>query len=195
MLAYYCWPIVYDHGSAVKQHWLKFSFLQGTPATQYPDTMLVQCWKSIMVSPPQMPVPLKHMYNANIPRAEITTFVPSCPPMWHTIIKPKLSFFKNCFENGMLTSCFWVTLQCWKNGLFCPDLPKYSCAHSQKRHKSFSPHVSIRKSHITVIPHITDSKNSVCLQFYPHNYNIPVFFLIHQKRKQPFEAVIWVGIL
>ena len=34
-----------------------------------------------MVSPPQMPVPLKHMYNANIPRAEITTFVPSCPPM------------------------------------------------------------------------------------------------------------------
>ena len=33
-----------------------------------------------MVSPPQMPVPLKHMYNANIPRSEITTFVPSCPP-------------------------------------------------------------------------------------------------------------------
>ena len=58
-----------------------------------------------MVSPPQMPVPLKRMYNANIPRAEITTFVPSCPPMLHTIIKPKLSFFKNCFENGMLTSC------------------------------------------------------------------------------------------
>ena len=57
------------------------------------------------VSPPQMPVPLKRMYNANIPRAEITTFVPSCPPMLHTIIKPKLSFFKNCFENGMLTSC------------------------------------------------------------------------------------------
>ena len=57
------------------------------------------------VPPPQMPVPLKRMYNANIPRAEITTFVPSCPPMLHTIIKPKLSFFKNCFENGMLTSC------------------------------------------------------------------------------------------
>ena len=32
MLAY-CWPIVYDHGSALKQHWLKVSFLQGTPAT------------------------------------------------------------------------------------------------------------------------------------------------------------------
>ena len=47
MLAY-CWPIVYDHGSAVKQHWLKVSFLQGTPATQYPDTMLVQCWKSVI---------------------------------------------------------------------------------------------------------------------------------------------------
>ena len=47
MLAY-CWPIVYDHGSAVKQHWLKVSFLQGTPATQYPDTMLVQYWKSVI---------------------------------------------------------------------------------------------------------------------------------------------------
>ena len=47
MLGYY-WPIVYDHGSAVKQHWLKVSFLQGTPATQYPDTMLVQCWKSVI---------------------------------------------------------------------------------------------------------------------------------------------------
>ena len=44
----YCWPIIYDHGSAVKQHWLKFSFLRGTPATQYPDTMLVQCWKSVI---------------------------------------------------------------------------------------------------------------------------------------------------
>ena len=44
----HCWPIVYDHGSAVKQHWLKVSFLQGTPATQYPDTMLVQCWKSVI---------------------------------------------------------------------------------------------------------------------------------------------------
>ena len=58
-----------------------------------------------IVSPPQMPVPLKRMYNANIPRAEITTFVPSCPPMLHTIIKPNMSFFKDCFENGRLTSC------------------------------------------------------------------------------------------
>ena len=47
MLAY-CWPIVCDHGSAVKQHWLKVSFLQETPATPYPDTMLVQCWKSVI---------------------------------------------------------------------------------------------------------------------------------------------------
>ena len=47
MLAY-CWPIVYDHGSAVKQHWLKVSFLQGTLATPYPDTMLVQCSQSVM---------------------------------------------------------------------------------------------------------------------------------------------------
>ena len=47
MLAY-CWPIVYDHGSAVKQHWLKVSFLQSTPATPYPDTLMVQCWKSVI---------------------------------------------------------------------------------------------------------------------------------------------------
>ena len=47
MLAY-CWPIVYDHGSAVKQHWLKVSFLRGTPATGYPDTMLVQCYKKVI---------------------------------------------------------------------------------------------------------------------------------------------------
>ena len=47
MLAY-CWPIVLDHGSAVKQHWLKVSFLQETLATRYPDTMLVQCWKSVI---------------------------------------------------------------------------------------------------------------------------------------------------
>ena len=47
MLAY-CWPIAYDHGSAVKQHWLKGSFLQGTTATRYPDTMLVHCWKSVI---------------------------------------------------------------------------------------------------------------------------------------------------
>ena len=43
MLAY-CWPIVYNHGSAVKQHWLKVSFLQGTPATH----TLTQCWKSVI---------------------------------------------------------------------------------------------------------------------------------------------------
>ena len=34
-----------------------------------------------MVSPPQMPVPLKHMYNANILRADFTTSAPSYTPM------------------------------------------------------------------------------------------------------------------
>ena len=51
MLAY-CWPIVYDHGSAVKQHWLKVSFLQGTPATPWHNvgSMLEEChrwWHNI----------------------------------------------------------------------------------------------------------------------------------------------------
>ena len=49
---------------------------------------------NIMVSPPQVPVPLKHMYNANILRADFTTSVPSYTPMWHTIIRHKLSFLK-----------------------------------------------------------------------------------------------------
>ena len=120
-----------------------------------------------MVSPPQMPVPLKRMYNANIPRAEITTFVPSCPPMLHTIIKPKLSFFKNCFENGMLTSCVLS---------YAPMLVKRSILPR-------SPEIFLRPFCKCV------------LTIYPHNYNIPVFFLIHQRRKQPFKAVIWVGIL
>ena len=30
---------------------------------------------------------------------------------------------------------------------------------------------------------------------YPQNYIIPVFFLIHQKQKQPFKAVILLGTL
>ena len=118
-----------------------------------------------------MPVSLKRVYNANIPRAEITTFVPNCPPPHHVTHHNKLSFLKNSFENGMLTCNFLRFLLNYApmlvKGRFWPDLQKYSCAHSQKRHKSFSPHVSIRKSHIAVIPHnhITDSENSVCLQF------------------------------
>ena len=57
-----------------------------------------------MVSPPQMPVPLKHTNNANILSAEFTIFVPNYPPMWYTIIIPQLSFFKNRSKNGMLSS-------------------------------------------------------------------------------------------
>ena len=45
-----------------------------------------------MVSLPQMPVPLKHMYNANILKADFTTSIFSYTPMWHTIIRHKLSF-------------------------------------------------------------------------------------------------------
>ena len=123
-----------------------------------------------MVSPPQMPVPLKRMYNANIPRAKITTFFPSCPPMLHTIIKPKLSFFKNCFENGMLTSCVLS---------YAPMLVKRSVLPSP-------PEIFLRPF---------PEKTQFLLTIYPHNYNIPELFLIHQRRKQPFKAVIWVGIL
>ena len=30
---------------------------------------------------------------------------------------------------------------------------------------------------------------------YPQDYKIPVFILIHRKRKQPFKAVTWVRTL
>ena len=47
----YCYYIytntLHSCKTAVKQHWLKVSFLQGTPATRYPDTMF-QCWKSVI---------------------------------------------------------------------------------------------------------------------------------------------------
>ena len=46
---------------------------------------MVDCYNGLVwrykVSPPQMPVLLKRMYNADILRVEITTFVPSYPPM------------------------------------------------------------------------------------------------------------------
>ena len=147
-----------------------------------------------MVSTPQMPVSLTRMYNANISRAEITTFVPSCPPMLHTIIKPKLSFFKNCFKNSMPTSCVLSYAPLLVKRSILPRSPEIFLCPFPEKTQILLTHVSIRTSHITVIPHITDSENSV-LTIYPHNYNIPVFFLIHQRRKQPFKAVIWVGIL
>ena len=118
-----------------------------------------------MVSPHQMPVPLKRMYNANIPRAEITTFVPSCPPLLHTIIKPKLSFLKNCFENGMLTSCVLSYAPMSVKRSILPRSPEIFLRPFREKTQIILTHVSIRKSHITVIPHITDSENSVCLQF------------------------------
>ena len=115
---------------------------------RHPDTWDV----GLMVSPPQMPVPLKHMYNANIPRAEITTVVPSCPLMWHTIIKPKLSFFKNCFENGMLTSCVLSYAPMLKKWAVLPRSPKIflrpfpektqilltPCVHPKISHNSYT---------------------------------------------------------
>ena len=82
------------------------------------------CKRSYRVSPPQMPVQLKRIYNANIPGAEITTFVPSSSPMLHTIIKPELSFFKNCFENGMLTSCVLSYVPMLVNRFVLPRSPE-----------------------------------------------------------------------
>ena len=92
--------------------------------------------------------PIEHMYNANIPRAEITTFV----PMSHTIIKPKLSFFKNCFENGMLTSCVLSNAAMQVKRSILPRSPEIflrpfpektqillsACVHPKISHNSYS---------------------------------------------------------
>ena len=43
-------------------------------------------WRFTMDSPPEMPVPLKHMYKGNILRDDFITFIPTYPPMWHTRI-------------------------------------------------------------------------------------------------------------
>ena len=73
-------------------------------------------------------------------------------------------------------------------------------SYSQKIHKFFSPPVAVtvfmRKSHVTVVPHITQQKQCV-LTIYPQaqKNNIPVFFLIHEKQEQPFKAVILVQTL
>ena len=47
-----------------------------------------------MVSLPHMQVPSKHMYDANILRADFTTFVPSYIPLSHIIKRPELFFLK-----------------------------------------------------------------------------------------------------
>ena len=60
----------------------------GTPVLVYivikQVSMCTQYYSIQMVSSPQMPVPLKHMYNANIFRAEFPNSVPTCI-LWDTL--------------------------------------------------------------------------------------------------------------
>ena len=129
-----------------------------------------------MVSPPQMPVPLKHMYNANILRAEFTIFVPNYPPLWYTIIIPQLSFFKNRSENGMLSSTVlsYSPLKVkWSN---LPRSPQIFLRLFTENTHILLTTVTIRKSHNTVKPHVTHEENNVCLQIIHKVTTFPYFF-------------------
>ena len=80
----------------------------------------------------------------------------------------------------------------WQKSKKVKDLPTDFYAHFRKR--QLNP--SIRKK--TVIPHtcITHSQNNVCLKFFHRSTTVLYFFfLIHQKRKQTFKAVICVRTL
>ena len=132
-----------------------------------------------MVSPPQMPVPLKHMYNANILRAEFTIFV----PLLYTIIKPQLSFFKNRSENGMLASTvlsYSPLVVKWSNLLRSPQI--------------FLVRLFTENTHILLTPcnHPKISqqlylmsrmkKNNVCLQIIHKITTSPYCFLFTRSR-------------
>ena len=156
---------------------------------------LVRIYPCIMVSPPQVPVPLKHMYNANILRAEFAIFVPNYPPMWYTIIIPELSFFKNRFENGMLSSTVlsYSPLKVkWSNLPRSPQI--FLRLFTENTHILLTPcnHPKISRHSYTSCH--TRTRQCV-LANYTQNYNSPVFFLIHQKQKQPYKAVICVRTL
>ena len=58
-----------------------FNYCNRDPQTCYEHVQSVASFIVYVVSPPQMAVPLKYMYNANILRADFTTFVPSHTPM------------------------------------------------------------------------------------------------------------------
>ena len=86
-----------------------------------------------------------------------STYLPPPPPLCDT---PRWSLTIPLSKTDvMLTSCVSSYAP-----LFCPDLPTYSYAHSQKRHKSFSPPVSVRKSHNTVylISNMKKTVNIMC---------------------------------
>ena len=150
---------------------------------------------NVVVSPPQMPVPLKHMYNANILRAEFTIFVPNYPPMWYTIIIPKLSFFKNGSENGMLSSTVlsYSPLKIkWSNLPRSPQI--FLRLFTENTHILLTPCNHPKISQHSYTSRHTRRKQCV-LANYTQNYNNPVFFLINQKQKQPYKAVICVRTL
>ena len=64
-----------------------------------------------------------------------------------------------------------------------------------KIRKSFLPTVSIQKSHKTVIAYlISHIKKTMCAYNLPTKIQHSCIFLIHQKRKQPYKAVIYNGL-
>ena len=86
-----------------------------------------------MVAPPQMPVPLKYMYNADILRDEFTTFAPRYPLIRHTIRKSQLSFLK--------------------------QITKYSYDHSQIPQMLLTHCIHTKQT--VILPHITHKEKNV----------------------------------
>ena len=105
-----------------------------------------------------MPVPLKHMYSANILRAEFTIFV----PLLYTIIKPQLSFFKNRSENGMLSSTVLS---------YSPLMVKWS-------YLLRSPQIFLVRlfTENTVIPYVTHEKKMCAFKLYTKLQHSRIFF-------------------
>ena len=121
-----------------------------------PDKLFhLKCWSirsllSLKVPPPQIPVSLKHVYIANFLRAEFTVFFPTYAPMWCTITKRKLSFFKNRSENGMLTCTvlsLWVKRSTFPGSLHILTLIPREDTHPS--HPLYLPENSIPQLYLT----------------------------------------------
>ena len=147
------------------------------------ESVWISRWRHVYLgnpctsSPPQMPVTSKRMHNANIQRAEMTILVPNYPLMWHTIINPKLSCFKNRSENGMVTSSV---------SSYAPLLVKWSVLpRSPEIFLRLFPEKKTNPSHPLYPSENLTTQNTAChawrkqcgLPNFLHNYNIPVFFL------------------
>ena len=123
----------------------------------------------------------------------MTTFVHNYPPMWHTIRKPKLSFFKNRYEHGMLTSSVSSYAPLLVKSSILPRSPEiFSRSFPERTQILLIPCIQPKISQHS-IPYVTHEENNVGLQII---HTIKTFFIVlmNQKQKQPCKAVIYDGL-